>query len=182
MQGETCRLISISILIIIDSFLSSQPLFDFLAECINDFIKCTPSIGDAKVPLGFSFSYPMIQKSVDSGFLVTWTKSYDLPDAINKDAVELLRRSIKEKVSWFTCRLLSLNSLFYYKQNVNCEVSAIINDSTGTLLKGAYLDHDCQVGMIFGSGFNCAYMESVAAITKLTAEEKKALNSEFESL
>ena len=41
----------------------------------------------------------MVQKSVDSGFLITWTKSYDLPDAINKDAVDLLRQSIKEKVS-----------------------------------------------------------------------------------
>ena len=74
-------------------------MFDFLAECIDDFIKTTPSIGDEKVPLGFSFSYPMVQKSVDSGFLITWTKSYDLPDAINKDAVDLLRQSIKEKVS-----------------------------------------------------------------------------------
>lgn len=51
------------------------------------------------MPLAFSFSYPMIQKSHDSGFLVEWTKSYDLPDAVNQDAVSLLRQAIKETVS-----------------------------------------------------------------------------------
>lgn len=70
--------------------------------------------------------------------------------------------------------MLTISSL----QGVNCEVAAILNDSTGTLLKGAYLDKDCAVGMIFGSGFNCAYVESVGSISKLTEEDKNTLGSE----
>lgn len=78
---------------------SSGPLFSFLAECIQDFLDgagdlLTPGV---KIPLGFSFSYPMVQQSVDSGFLVTWTKSYDLPDAIGRDAVQLLRDALKTR-------------------------------------------------------------------------------------
>ena len=62
-------------------------------------------------------------------------------------------------------------------QNVNCEVAAILNDSTGTLLKGAYLSEDCRVGMIFGSGFNCAFLESVSSISKLSEEDRHTLAS-----
>lgn len=52
---------------------------------------------------------------------------------------------------------------------------AILNDSTGTLVKGAYLDRDSVVGMIFGSGFNAAYMERVDRIPKLTEEDLEKL-------
>lgn len=77
-----------------------QPLFTFLAESIGDFIRSTPSLNpNNRVSLGFSFSYPMIQKSHDSGYLVEWTKSYDLPDAISQDAVKLLRDALEQAVS-----------------------------------------------------------------------------------
>lgn len=79
-------------------FGSSGPLFAFLAECIDNFLNSEKDVVlPAKIPLGFSFSYPMVQESVDSGFLVTWTKSYDLPDAIGKDAVQLLRDALKAR-------------------------------------------------------------------------------------
>ena len=58
-------------------------------------------------------------------------------------------------------------------------VVAIINDSTGTLLKGAYLDADCAVGMIFGSGFNCCFIEQVSRIQKLTQEQRQKLSGQF---
>lgn len=73
---------------------SAKPLFLFLAECIQDFVNLVPDLKGKKLPLGFSFSYPMVQQSVDSGFLVTWTKSYDLPDAVGADAVTFLREAI----------------------------------------------------------------------------------------
>lgn len=65
---------------------------------------------------------------------------------------------------------------------MNCEVAAILNDSTGTLLKGAYLSEECRVGMIFGSGFNCAFLESVSSISKLSDEDRHTLASELSSI
>ena len=60
-------------------------------------------------------------------------------------------------------------------QKLNVDVVAIVNDSTGTLLQGAYTDPDCVVGMIFGSGFNTCYVERVSAINKLTDQDRAAL-------
>lgn len=55
------------------------------------------------------------------------------------------------------------------------DVVAILNDSTGTLLKGAYSDPDCVIGMIFGSGFNACYVEKVERVLKLTDENRAQL-------
>lgn len=60
-------------------------------------------------------------------------------------------------------------------KDLNVDVVAILNDSTGTLLKGAYLDPDCAIGMIFGSGFNACYIEQVDRIPKLTDEHRAKL-------
>ena len=41
---------------------------------------------------------------------------------------------------------------------------AVLNDATGTLVKGAYDDKDCCVGLILGTGCNGAYLESAANV------------------
>jgi hexokinase len=35
---------------------------------------------------------------------------------------------------------------------------AVLNDTTGTLVKGVYDDADCAVGLILGTGCNGAYL------------------------
>lgn len=136
---------------------SSVPLFDYMAECIENFFSFNPELKEkGPIPLGFSFSYPMRNEAVDEGILVTWTKSYDLPDAVGKNAVQLLRDAIA-------------------KRGVGVDVVAILNDSTGTLIKGHYLDSDCMIGMIFGSGFNCCYVEAVERIHRLTDKQRNTL-------
>lgn len=34
-----------------------------------------------------------------------------------------------------------------------------MNDTTGTLVKGVYDDHECAIGLILGTGCNGAYLE-----------------------
>lgn len=46
------------------------------------------------------------------------------------------------------------------------EVSALANDTVGTLLTQAYQDSDCYVGVILGTGTNAAYVEKTANIPK----------------
>jgi hexokinase len=36
---------------------------------------------------------------------------------------------------------------------------AVLNDTTGTLVKGVYDDKDCAIGLILGTGCNGAYLE-----------------------
>jgi len=83
----------------------------------------------------------MIQHSLDVGILVTWTKSFNCPDAVNKDAVRLLREA------------------FDRQGGTKVKVVAVLNDSTGTLVQGSALDRNTAIGLILGTGSNACYLE-----------------------
>ena len=53
------------------------------------------------------------------------------------------------------------------KYDLPIEVTALINDTTGTLVASAYTDPETQMGLIFGTGCNGAYFEKVNRIPKL---------------
>ena len=56
---------------------SGDKLFDFLAECIADFVHKNLEKGHPQMPLGFTFSFPMEQTGLNKGVLVSWTKSFN---------------------------------------------------------------------------------------------------------
>ncbi|XP_022184109.1 hexokinase-1 [Nilaparvata lugens] len=115
-------------------------LFDFLATCIADFVK-EFNIADQTLPMGFTFSFPMHQRSMDCGCLVTWTKSFKCAGVQGEDVVEMLREAIRRR------------------GDIKVEVVAVLNDTTGTLMQGALLDHRTTVGLILGTGSNACYLE-----------------------
>ena len=58
------------------------------------------SIGKQEVPIiGFCFSFPVEQTSVDSGKLLRWTKGYTNPGAVGNDPAKLLSDAFKRRVS-----------------------------------------------------------------------------------
>ncbi|XP_043495620.1 hexokinase-2-like [Polistes fuscatus] len=115
-------------------------LFDYLAECVSDFV-IGQGLQNVEVPLGFTFSFPMVQHSLDVGILVTWTKSFNCPDVVNKDAVQLLRDALARR------------------GDTKVKVVAVLNDTTGTLIQGATLDPNTAIGLILGTGSNACYLE-----------------------
>lgn len=115
-------------------------LFDYLAECVSDFV-IAHDLQDVELPLGFTFSFPMIQHSLDIGILVTWTKTFNCLDVVNEDAVKLLREALDRR------------------GDTKVKVMAILNDTTGTLVQGSTLDHDTAIGLILGTGSNACYLE-----------------------
>ncbi|KAJ9592548.1 hypothetical protein L9F63_015783, partial [Diploptera punctata] len=117
-----------------------ERLFDFLAECVCDFVR-SQNLTGAKLPLGFTFSFPMVQKALDVGILVTWTKSFNCPSVVGCDAVQMLRDAIKKR------------------GDTHVEVLAVLNDTTGTLIQGGVLDKKTAIGLILGTGSNACYME-----------------------
>ena len=122
---------------------SASALFGYLADCIADFLA-THGIKaeDGKIPLGFTFSFPVEQTAINRGRLLRWTKGFNCPDAIGQDVVELLQRSLDAK-------------------GVSVTVSALVNDTVGTLLANAYQCGGRSVlGGIFGTGTNGAYLET----------------------
>lgn len=117
-----------------------ERLFDFLAECVSDFVR-SQNLSGTRLPLGFTFSFPMIQKGLDVGILVTWTKSFNCPSVVGHDAVQMLREAINRR------------------GDTHVEVLAVLNDTTGTLIQGAVLDKKTAVALILGTGSNACYME-----------------------
>jgi hexokinase len=68
-------------------FKKLQELFDYIAVELMHFVN---SEGDGYQPhpgtereLGFTFSFPVNQTSIDSGSLLKWTKGFAIPDGVS---------------------------------------------------------------------------------------------------
>lgn len=127
-------------------------LFDFLASCIHQFLE-EHELLSTHLYLGFTFSFPMYQKSLDSGFLVSWTKSFNCDGVVGKDAVQML------------------NDALHRRNDLKVEVCALLNDTTGTLIQGAYLDKNCGIGLILGTGSNACYIEKIDRVQNWEGEK-----------
>ncbi|PFH48937.1 hypothetical protein AMATHDRAFT_64312 [Amanita thiersii Skay4041] len=133
-----------------------QKLFDFCAECLKTFIvtNFTDESGvsqlnpDEKLPLGFTFSYPCAQSKIDHGVLIRWTKGFGAPNTEGRDVADMFRQSLE-------------------KFNVPVVLTALINDTTGTLIASHYVNPKTKIAVIFGTGCNAAYMEHVKDIEKI---------------
>ncbi|CAG0901734.1 unnamed protein product [Darwinula stevensoni] len=140
-----------------------EQLFDFLADCIKDFLEKKHYTGE-KLTLGFCFSFPMHQKALNVGILVHWTKSFNCPGVVGKDAVKMLNDAIHRRCGHAI------------------DVVAVLNDTTGTIVKGAYVDHETAIGLILGTGSNACYLERVSRIEKWEGQhdaEEVVIDIEF---
>ncbi|XP_074539294.1 LOW QUALITY PROTEIN: hexokinase-1-like [Halichoeres trimaculatus] len=108
---------------------TGEELFDHIVHCISDFLDYM-GMKSARLPLGFTFSFPCHQTSLDAGILVTWTKGFKATDCEGEDVVELLREAIKRK------------------EEFELDVVAIVNDTVGTMMTCAYEEPSCEVGLI----------------------------------
>ncbi|KAF8064993.1 hexokinase [Lyophyllum atratum] len=132
-----------------------QKLFDFCAECLKTFIDS--NFGDEGVrhlnpgetlPLGFTFSYPCSQSKIDHGVLIRWTKGFGASNTEGRDVAEMFRKSLE-------------------KLELPVTLTALINDTTGTLIASHYVNPKTKIACIFGTGCNAAYMEHVKDIPKM---------------
>lgn len=74
---------------------TQEKLFDFIASSVSDFVK-EQNIKE-KLPLGFTFSFPVHQTSLISGTLIRWTKDFSAEGTEGKDVVKLLRDAFQRK-------------------------------------------------------------------------------------
>lgn len=139
-------------------------LFGFIAECILEFldenkIDCGRE-GQEELVLGFTFSYPIDQTSINSGTLIHWNKGFEIEGVVGKDVVRLLESALRRK-------------------KLNIKVVAVVNDTVGTLIAHAYEDPQTAVGVILGTGTNAAYIENMSNIPKMKDyEQSEALNAD----
>jgi hexokinase len=126
-------------------------LFNFIAECIKQFMRKN-KIHD-KENLGFTFSFPIKQTGIASGILPFWNKGFSAKGVVGKDVVLLLNKALKRK---------GIN---------NVKITALVNDTVGTFAARAYTDRKCSLGIILGTGTNACYPEKISNIKKYYGRE-----------
>ncbi|KAG6056726.1 hypothetical protein E4U17_002003 [Claviceps sp. LM77 group G4] len=146
---------------------NSDELWEYIADCLQQFVETHHGDGGKlnTLPLGFTFSYPATQNYIDEGILQRWTKGFDIAGVEGENVVPMLNSALKKK-------------------GVPITLTALINDTTGTMIASAYTDPKMKIGCIFGTGCNAAYMEDVGSIPKLAhmklaPETPMAINCEW---
>ena len=117
-------------------------LFGFIADSVKAFVSEAET-----APLGFTFSFPINKKSLNQGLLVRWTKSFTTRGVVGNDVCGLLAKELRTR-------------------GVGMGVTALVNDTVGTLITEYFEDRRAECGVILGTGFNVAYWERIRNIKK----------------
>ena len=102
-------------------------LFDHIAKCLADFVTDRNIRNESQsLPLGFTFSFPCKQEGLAVGRLTNWTKGFKCSGVEGEDVVGLLREALARR------------------GDVNIEVCALLNDTTGCLMSCAWKNPKCR--------------------------------------
>jgi hexokinase len=141
----------------------SRDLFDWVARMVETFLRrlntrsttidsdSTQQGRQTTFDLGFTFSHAIQQCDINSGTLIRWSKGFDIEGVVGQDVCALLQDA-------------------FDALGLNIRVTALVNDTVGTLLAHAYTSvgpSRTVAGAVFGTGTNGAYIEKASNITKL---------------
>lgn len=134
-----------------------EELFDFIAGKLAEFVSKESDayhpLPGRKRELGFTFSFPIKQTSIDAGTLIKWTKGFAVEGTAGKDVVQALNEAME-------------------RRGLDMVVTALVNDTVGTLAvaslasSGENQDNEVMISVILGTGTNACYVESIDAIPK----------------
>ncbi|KAJ1337040.1 hypothetical protein BSLG_006800 [Batrachochytrium salamandrivorans] len=121
---------------------TGRALFDFLADCVGEFlgeigVNAVEGEDSQELALGFTFSFPCMQTAINKGNLMHWTKGFTATDVEGRDPVDLLQRA-------------------FLRKKLKIRVSALVNDTVGTLVSHAFQDPSTYISVILGTGSNAA--------------------------
>ena len=88
-----------------------EKLFDFIAQSMADFLKQHKI--DRKLPLGFTFSFPVAQTSLTAGVLKKWTKDFNAPGAVGRDVIEMLQEALSRREVSYVISLYVVTNYFF---------------------------------------------------------------------
>ncbi|KAI9273650.1 hypothetical protein BY458DRAFT_508476 [Sporodiniella umbellata] len=145
--------------------------FDWIADAVKELITVEAKHlftqsqveGEETLSLGVCWSFPVDQTAVDRGTILRMGKGFTLKNTDGRDLADMFHEAFQRKA-------------------LNIKVTAILNDTVGTLVSHAYTNPMCRIGLIFATGINAAYPEKVPAITKLSEEVQNKYASGTEML
>ena len=74
---------------------TQEALFDHIASCLQEFVEKNGIT--EKLPLGFTFSFPVLQTGLTQGSLISWTKGFAAKGAEGADIIQLLREALARR-------------------------------------------------------------------------------------
>lgn len=73
-------------------------LCDFIADCVDSFLTEHGTEDSQEIiQLGYTFSFPVLQTSINRGVLKQWTKGFACSGAVGRDVAILLQDSFRRK-------------------------------------------------------------------------------------
>ncbi|CAG8455954.1 269_t:CDS:2 [Diversispora eburnea] len=130
---------------------TAEELFDWIASITQELLESLSSkvvnTNNDKMFMGVTFSFPIDQTAIDRGKVMRMGKGFKVIGLEGKDPVELLQQA-------------------YNRKGINIHISAIVNDSVGTLVANAYKDQNTIVSVIQGTGTNAACIVQIGSIKK----------------
>ncbi|MEE6512858.1 hypothetical protein FKM82_020133 [Ascaphus truei] len=96
------------------------------------------------------------------GILLNWTKGFKASGAEGNNVVGLLRMCYQKRGDF------------------EMDVVAMVNDTVATMISCYYEDHQCEVGLIVGTGCNACYMEEMRNVELVEGEDgRMCVNTEW---
>ncbi|KAF9584027.1 glucokinase [Lunasporangiospora selenospora] len=145
---------------------TGEAMFDWIADCTASLLKNVAlDMGNADLHMGVTFSFALHQTAINRGKVLAMGKGFDLSDVMGHDLKDLMEGGFRRK-------------------GVPVVVSAIINDTVGTLVSHAYVSPSTKIGVILATGTNAAYIERASDVSKYTgpACDQMILNTEWDAM
>ncbi|NWT25283.1 HXK3 protein, partial [Cardinalis cardinalis] len=169
-----------------------EALFDFIAQCVTQFLAETTSPdtdSEQYLPLGFVFPFTCRQTQLNKAELLSWSKGFNCSGVVGKDVVELLQAAIDKQArpdkegeasgggGWFKSRKSSQSAP---SQSRHVEVVALMNDTVGTMMTCSMEGRACEVAMVADKGSNCCFMaEAYLVETTDETSGRMCVNTEW---
>ncbi|XP_038006369.1 hexokinase-3 isoform X2 [Motacilla alba alba] len=172
-----------------------EALFDFIAQCVVQFLAETTSSdtngAEQYLPLGFVFPFTCLQTQLDKAELLSWSKGFNCSGVVGKDVVQLLQAAIDKRAkpdkeeaegsgagSWLWKGRKSSQSAPSQLRRV--EVVALMNDTVGTMMTCSLEGRACEVAVVADKGSNCCFMAE-AYLVEMTEETsgRMCVNTEW---
>ncbi|KAL2299266.1 hypothetical protein Nmel_013916 [Mimus melanotis] len=170
-----------------------EALFDFIAQCVSQFLAETLSSESREItnlPLGFVFPFTCRQTQLDKAELLSWSKGFSCSGVVGKDVVQLLQSAINKQEmgtsgtdsdsNWLSSLTGRKSSQFTPSQLCHVEVVALMNDTVGTMMTCSMEGRHCEVAVVADKGSNCCFMAETYLVE--TAEEtsgRMCVNTEW---
>lgn len=137
-------------------------LFDWIVNCTKK--ELSEEEMKRMNGLGLTFSFPIQQRGLVSGYLINWTKGFTVKDVEGQDVVKLMNEAFQR------------NGLRQLK------IDILINNTVATQFCRYFRDPQCEIGVVVGAGTNLSYWEKVSHIPKLQHNSNGNLRGNHEEM